>query len=78
MGTLAAALAEAGKPSVGKCSIGQLIDKLDDLDRQALLNAFSSELKGEQIAAALRSEGHQVQGQTIQRHRRGGCNCDIS
>lgn len=81
MSSLAATLAEVAKtrrrPAV-QCSIGSLLGKLDDLDRKALTNAMGSDMTGEQIAAALRSEGHHMQGGTVQRHRTKRCSCDLS
>ena len=77
MGNLAATLSEhatATRPT--RCTVGiLLVEKLDDIDSQALRNALDSDMGGEQIASALRDEGHDMAGQTIQRHRRGHCGC---
>jgi hypothetical protein len=77
VGNLAATLsahANATRPT--RCTVGiLLVEKLDDIDAQALRNALDSDIGGEQIAAALREEGHDIQGQTVQRHRRGHCSC---
>jgi hypothetical protein len=52
------------------------MEKLDDIDAQALRNALEdADIGGEQIAAALRAEGHDIAGQTVQRHRRQHCGC---
>jgi len=77
MSTLAAALA-AQKP-VGKgtrCGVGNLLEQLDDIDRQALLNALDSEMFSTDISRALYSEGHKIGGGTVARHRKRECNCD--
>ena len=77
MGTLAASLsAHATMTRPSRCTVGVLlVEKLDDIDSQALRNALDSDIGGEQIAAALRDEGHDIAGQTIQRHRRRHCSC---
>ena len=79
MGSLASALSDAAamKPRT-KCSVGALLAELDDIDRKALLNALASAMGGEAIAAAVRSEGRQMLGATIQRHRKGRCSCEPS
>ncbi len=77
MSGLAAKLAESRKPKPGpKCGFGTLLGELDDVDRQALINAVKSTLPGEQIADVLRSEGYQISGFTIQRHRNRRCSCE--
>lgn len=76
MGNLAAALSEQARPVPGpKCSVGQLLNELDDIDAQALRNALESNMRGESISTALRGEGHRIAGTTIQRHRRNRCSC---
>lgn len=79
MSSLAAALA-AQKP-VGRgstCGVKLLLDTLDDIDKQALINAFNSPMFSTDISRALKSEGHDIQNGTIARHRKGECNCDRS
>jgi hypothetical protein len=78
VGNLAAQLSEhATSTRTTRCTVGVLlVEKLDDIDSQALRNALdNSDMGGEQIAAALRAEGHDIQGATVQRHRRGHCGC---
>lgn len=58
-----------------RCSVANLLDTLDDDDRQALLDAFASDLQHAQITRALKAEGHRVGDQTIARHRGGECSC---
>ncbi len=73
---LAARLAAQKPIPKGRCSVSTLFDELDDIDRQALLNAIESPMTSADIARALRSEGHDMQGPTLARHRRGDCSCD--
>jgi 16S rRNA G1207 methylase RsmC len=78
VGNLAATLSEhatATRPT--RCTVGVLLmEKLDDIDSQALRNALEdTDMGGEQIASALRDEGHDIAGQTVQRHRRRHCGC---
>lgn len=76
VGNLAAAFAAHANQTPGpRCSVGLLFHTLDDIDAQALRNALASELKGSEIAAALRDEGHYMKGHTVQRHRNGECSC---
>lgn len=77
MSKLAARLADQkSRPKGSRCSIGVLFEGLDDIDKQALLNALESPMQATDIARALRDEGHDVQGPTLARHRRGDCTCD--
>lgn len=79
MSSLAAALAEAKPKRYGPCcTMGTLIAGLNDIDRQALINALrlDSGITGEQIAEALRAEGYRMGGTTVRRHRNGKCDCE--
>ena len=77
MSSLAAKLAESRQPKPGPgCSFGAILRELDDIDRKALINALNSTMGGEQIADVLRTEGHDISGITVQRHRRGRCSCE--
>lgn len=60
-----------------RCSVAAILGKLEGQDRDALVVAIGDDrFTGEAIAQALRAEGHQVSGHTVQRHRRGRCSCD--
>ena len=77
MSSLAARLAdEKPKPMGSRCTVGILFETLDDIDKQALLNAIESPMQSTAIARALRAEGHEVAGPTLARHRRGDCTCE--
>lgn len=58
------------------CSIGALLDQLDEAEAQAL-NVMLYELNwnASQVYDALRDEGHQVGRQSINRHRGKNCRC---
>lgn len=76
MSSLAAALAEVKPIRRGPgCTVCSLLRELDDIDRQALINALrqDSGITAEQISEALRTEGHEIMGQTLRRHRNGKC-----
>lgn len=76
MGFLSAALERQHQAAPGpKCSIGLILSKLDDSDVRVLREALVSEMRGTQIAAALKEVGHPVSSSTVQRHRRGLCSC---
>lgn len=61
------------------CSVGVLLDTLDQDDRDALLTMLGTpERRGwsaSDIYDALIAEGHKVGLQTINRHRGGKCRC---
>lgn len=65
----------AGTP----CSVGAVLDRLDDADRAALLVALGTPerrgLPASRIYDALVADGHRVGFQTINRHRAGKCRC---
>lgn len=67
--------AERGRAKKGPaCQVCSLLDVLDDADRESLLSALVDfSLSGEAISRALLAEGHDIQGQTVQRHRRRRC-----
>ena len=76
MGNLAAALTAHDNRIRGpRCSFGKVLDKLDESDRAALMQALGSDVSGSVIAAALRAEGHHMKGHTVQRHRNQDCGC---
>jgi hypothetical protein len=59
-----------------RCTVGQLLKKLDDEDAAALRAAIDSDMLLEHIAAAIRLTGVQMSAMTVSRHRRGLCLCD--
>ena len=58
-----------------RCSFGKVLDKLDESDRKALMQALNSDVAGSVIAAALQAEGHKIKGHTVRRHRNRECSC---
>ncbi len=77
MSSLAAALAAQKPVAHGtRCGVSALLETLDDIDRQALLNALESDMFSTDISRALLTEGYKVGGSTIARHRKRECNCD--
>lgn len=68
--------AAVGRPKGEKCSVALLLAALPDEEREALLAALANpEKMGSTIGAVLRAHGHHVQDSTVQRHRRGACQC---
>ena len=62
----------AGKPGP-ICQVCRLLDKLDDADAAALRTALAdAAFNHEAISRALTAEGHDIQGQTVARHRKRG------
>lgn len=58
------------------CSVGKTLTKLSKEDLATLTEALSTEgMTSEEISLALRSEGYQVSGYSLRRHRRGECRC---
>lgn len=56
------------------CTVCTLIGLMDEEDRNDLQAAFDDQIYTSMgIARALKSEGYEVSGQSIQRHRRGDC-----
>lgn len=59
-----------------RCTVAQILERLDDTDRDALLKAIANPLiKHTTLAAELRRHGHDIQGVTLGRHRRELCRC---
>lgn len=67
--------AKKAKQRGPRCGLGVLLQNLDDIDRQALLNALESDMFSTDIAEALRDEGHLIRHDAVQRHRRRSCAC---
>jgi hypothetical protein len=59
-----------------RCTIGQLLSKLDDDDADALRAAIDSDMTLTHIASAVRATGVQMSAVTVSRHRRRLCLCD--
>lgn len=58
------------------CSVGYALAQMDDKERAATLDAFADPRKqGTGIAEVLSNHGYEVNGRSIQRHRRGECSC---
>lgn len=74
--SLAEAIAAQRVVKGPSCSISVIRAQLDDEDRAALDAAMArTGTPSSVIARALRANGHDVQHQTVQRHRRGECKC---
>lgn len=58
----------------GKCSFGEYLRRASKDDRETCLNALG-QYTATAISGALRKRGVDVKSQSIQRHRRGACNC---
>lgn len=71
--SLAAALANATKPTARRTRLDEIWDALDQDDRAFLLDALRSpEIKHSDLTTALRSLGHEVHRTTIGEARRSG------
>ena len=78
MGSLGDALAtEAATRKVATpCTMGLLIDRLDDEDRAELATYLGDPaVTSTAISRALRKSGHALADCTVRRHRRGECAC---
>jgi hypothetical protein len=73
-----ALIQESSKQSLPgpRCTVGQLLGRLDAEDADALRAAIDSDMLLEHIAAAIRATGVQMSAMTVSRHRRGRCLCD--
>lgn len=76
--SLAAALERESEASTKgpQCSIGRILDALDDVDQSALISSLHGSMLHTAIARALTSNDHRVSASTVARHRRGDCSCD--
>lgn len=61
-----------GKP---RCSVGQLIESLGPGEKAELEEALAASVFATSLATALKARGHTVSAESLQRHRRGGCQC---
>jgi hypothetical protein len=73
------AFKEASKPVRAPCSVTVLLRSLDAKDRAALEEALAdASVSHTAIAKVLTAEGHRTTGQTVGRHRTGGCLCGVN
>lgn len=74
--SLAEKLAKPAPVVRARCGVAKVLTHLEGSDLEAVINALADDsFTGESIAEALRDEGFQIMGQTVQRHRRGMCSC---
>jgi hypothetical protein len=68
--------AENKPPNPHQCKVFKLLGELDKADRAVLESALADpSIRGAAIGRALTKLGHEVKGDRIQHHRRGGCEC---
>ena len=59
-----------------RCTVGKALEALDPTTRAEFETIFGSDAQGSAIARVLSNHaGIKIVGQTLQRHRTGGCNC---
>lgn len=74
----AADVAEERRAPGGRCSVPTVLASLPEDVRIDLEDALGDgAISGFAIARALSRRGVVLPGQTIQRHRRGDCRCDV-
>lgn len=59
----------------GLCAVAGLRESLDDKGKAELAEALAAPITGTALAKALQNRGHKVAPESIQRHRRGDCQC---
>lgn len=60
----------------GRCTAGLLIEGLDPAYRAEVLTALRDQtIYASTIASLLAEDGHVIASETLNRHRRGRCNC---
>jgi len=77
-------LVAAGPPRTRKgpgCSVGIALASLPDSESTALTAMLASQpdlggWKNVDISEAIKGSGIRIKGETIARHRRGGCSCE--
>lgn len=75
MTTLADALADPPLTKA-RCHTGQVLERLEPDDRQALTDAMAGPASSAHIVGALRKAlGVQLAAGSMQRHRKGECKC---
>jgi len=65
------------QPDTDACTLAVIMRSIDGDDKEALLEALSSDLPTVTIRRALRSEGFHIGEPTINDHRKGRCKCII-
>jgi hypothetical protein len=58
-----------------KCSVLAISDALSEEDRKALFNALDTGIPTRVLVSALRSEGHKIGDETMNKHRNRLCKC---
>lgn len=66
------------RPAKGPtCSVAMLLSTMDDNTADLLCKALANPYAPTTaIAAALAEQGHRITAATLQRHRRGNCQCE--
>lgn len=65
------------EPRAGYCKVKEILEKLDEDDRNILTNAIDdSSWVAKQLSKALRERGLLLSDTTILRHRRRECICE--
>jgi hypothetical protein len=57
------------------CSVATLMHRLRPEEQAELTEALASLVDGMALSRALANRGHRIAGQTLNRHRRGECQC---
>ena len=63
------------RPQDDICPVGKLMERLDDADKKALLDAFKKGIPAVTITNALRKEGYKIAETSIGNHKKGICRC---
>ena len=72
--SLASALAASQVTPGPRCTVCTVFDKLSKDDAEALREALAdATFTGAGISRALKSEGHNISGSSVMRHRKGEC-----
>jgi glycerol dehydrogenase-like iron-containing ADH family enzyme len=59
----------------GKCAYQTMLDNMLPKDREALEQAWDSQMTQRVILRALRSEGYKTSNEAIKNHKEGMCKC---
>jgi 3-methyladenine DNA glycosylase Tag len=57
------------------CTVTSLLQSLSPSEQAELTEALASSVQSSALSRALANRGHRIAGQTINRHRRGECQC---